>query len=791
MRRFVLAALCCGISLIMGSAQGSEVMANKVAIVMTPFDLSNVRLLDGPFKTAQDTDRAWLLRIDPDRLLYNFRATAGLRTSARPYGGWEAPNCELRGHCLGHYLSACARMFAATGDTVLKQRVDHMVAELAECQTAMPKKGFHKGFLSAYPESLFDRVDAARPVWAPYYTLHKIYAGLLDAHHFCGNAQALAILREMTDWLDGRFGRMNRQAQQKALGDEHGGMAESLAELYARTGEPRYLKLAEAFRHDAVFLPAAAGHDRLTGLHANTQFPKFIGYERIYELTGQPEYHQAARNFWSFVTRDRSFAIGGNSTHESFFPVDKWEEQMKTLIGPETCNTYNMLKLTAQLAAVEPSSAMADFYERALFNHIRSSQHPGDGNFVYYTSLRPGAYRNYSDEEHDFWCCVGTGMENPARYGEAIYGHAPGRIYVNQFIASEVSADKLGGTLRQETTFPAEPRSRLKLKLAAPKEFTIAIRKPGWTGDKPLRVSVNGQSSDLAAAANGYVELTRSWNDGDKVEIELPMRLAIEPLPKSTNFVAVLYGPIVLAGELGRAGMTAADFRGQTIAAAKVAPLDQLPVIIAPSAEEMIKRIEPVAGRPLEFRLKGVAPSGECMLAPFASVYDERYVVYWPIFPDEAAWKAYLDRADSLRPIREKLAKDSVDFILPGDTDNERNHRLHGDKSGHGEAFGRPWRDAQPGGWFQYELKVEHPKGQKLVVTYWGGDVDRVFDVLVNGKKIATQTLQNNQPGEFFDVEYPLPDDLPAGQDRIVVRFQGHSGSRAGGVFGIRVPRGK
>ncbi len=390
MRRFGLAVLFCGMSMIVGSAQcGDDVVPNKVAILMAPFDLTDVRLLDGPFKTAQESDCAWLLRIDPDRLLYNFRATAGLPSSARPYGGWEAPGCEVRGHSLGHYLSACARMFAATGDARLKQRVDHIVAELAECQAAMPKKGFQKGFLSAYPESLFDRVDAAKPVWAPYYTLHKIYAGLLDAHHFCGNVQALAVLRKMTDWLDRRFGRMSREAQQKALGNEHGGMAESLAELYARTGEPRYLKLAEAFRHDAIFLPAAAGQDKLTGLHANTQIPKFIGYQRIYELTGQPEYHRAARNFWTFVARDRSFVIGGNSTHEHFFPLDKWEEQMKTLIGPETCNTYNMLKLTAQLAMVEPSAAMADFYERALFNHIRSSQHPGDGNFVYYTSLRP------------------------------------------------------------------------------------------------------------------------------------------------------------------------------------------------------------------------------------------------------------------------------------------------------------------------------------------------------------------------------------------------------------------
>ncbi len=650
MRGLRLAALFCGMSVCLGAGlSGQDVVPNQVALRMAPFDLTDVRLLDGPFKTAQETDLDWLMRIDPDRLLYNFRITAGLPTSARPYGGWEAPDCELRGHCLGHYLTACARMYAATGDARLNERVHHIVAELAECQAAIPKKGFRKGFLSAYPESLFDRVDAAKRVWAPYYTLHKIYAGLLDAHRYCGDAQALVILREMSEWLDRRFGRLSRAAQQKALGNEHGGMAESLAELYARTGEPRYLKLAEAFRHDAVFLPAAAGQDKLTGLHANTQFPKFIGYERIYELTGRSEYHQAARNFWTFVTRDRSFVIGGNSTHESFIPLDKWEEQMKTLIGPETCNTYNMLKLTAQLAMVEPTSAMADFYERALFNHIRSSQHPGDGDFVYYTSLRPGSYRNYSDQEHDFWCCVGTGMESPARYTEAIYGRAHSRIYVNQFIASELTDRDLGVALRQETAFPAEPRSTFTLKLPAGKELTLAIRKPAWTGKKTLRIAVNGAASELVPDSNGYAELTRAWNNGDRVEVELPMHLAAEPLPKSENFVAFLYGPIVLAGRLGREGLTDADFRGQRPAPAKVARPRQEPAIISPSAEEAIKRIEPVEHRPLEFRLKGLAPPAEVTLEPFASLHDERYAVYWPLFRDEAARKAYLERADSPR----------------------------------------------------------------------------------------------------------------------------------------------
>jgi len=628
--------------------RGVNVVDNKVALAAVPFDLRQVRLLDGPFKTAQETDRGWLMRVDPDRMLHNFRVTAALPSTAIPYGGWENPKGELRGHSMGHYLTACAMMYAATGDAKLKQRVDYIVAELGKCQAAMPARGFTKGFLSAYPQSLFDRVDAAKPVWAPYYTLHKIYAGLLDAHEFCGNTQALEVLRGLTDWLDGRFGKMSHEQQQKALGNEHGGMAESLAEVYARTGEARYLKLAEAFRHDALFNPAAAGQDKLTGLHANTQFPKFIGYERIYELTGNAEYHTAAKNFWTCVARDRSFVIGGNSTHEKFFPVDKWEEQLKTLIGPETCNTYNMLKLTWRLMQAEPSAALADFYERALFNHISSSQHPGDGNFVYYTSIRPGAYRNFSNDDHNFWCCVGTGMENPARFGEAIYASGAETVYVNLFIASQGQASDLGLTLKQETQFPAEPCTRLTLKLAAARTFTLAIRKPGWVAGGPFGVKINGEASKAAPSANGYVELNRQWIDGDKVEIELPMLLTAEMLPGSSKFVAFLYGPMVLAGKLGREGMTDADFRGQKIAQKKVAAMSQVPVFLAASAEEAIKRIKPVAGHPLEFAAKGLAGGiGECTLAPFASFYEERYVLYWPLFRDDAAWKAYAVAGDA------------------------------------------------------------------------------------------------------------------------------------------------
>lgn len=760
-------------------------VSNRVPFAAELFPLSDVRLLDGSFRDAQKTGMGWLLRVDDDRMLHNFRATAGLPSTAKPYGGWEDPKCELRGHSLGHYLSALSTMYAATGDERFKKRLEYLVDELAKCQAAMPAKGYGAGYLSGYPLSLFDRVDNAQPVWAPYYTLHKIYAGLLDAHRFCGNAQSLEILRGMADWLDGRFGQMPREKQQKALGNEHGGMAESIAELYARTGEPRYLKLAESFRHDAVFDPAARVEDKLTGLHANTQFPKFIGYERYYELTGDESHHAAAANFWTFVVRDRSFVIGGNSIHEGFFPVDKWEPQLRSVIGPESCNTYNMLRLTAELSQVAPTAAQGDFYERGLFNHLRSHQHPDDGNFVYYTSLQPGSYRNFSRDDGDFWCCVGTGMETPARYGEAIYGHGADRLFVHQFIASELTWREAGAVVRQETKFPEEPSTHLTLKLEKPRAFAVSIRKPSWAGEG-FAVTVNGGKVDAPVGANGYAEVKREWRDGDRIDVAMPMTLWTERLPHSSNFVAILYGPVVLAGKLGRDGLVDGDFRGQRIDAGKVLPAEQVPTFVGVSPENVLKRIEAMPGKPLHFVAKGLT-TGDCTLAPFASFFEERYTVYWPVFADEADLRAFRDNADPYRELREKLAAGSIDCVLPGDRDHEALHRIHSQKSGNGVFRDRPWRDARDG-WFEYEFTVVPGQPYNLVITYWGGDGgDREFDVLVERKVIASQKLANNKPCEFFEVVHPLTEAMIGKRDKVRVRFEAHPGKIAGGVFGVRI----
>ncbi|HEU5101260.1 MAG TPA: beta-L-arabinofuranosidase domain-containing protein, partial [Roseiflexaceae bacterium] len=431
------------------------------------FDLQQIRLLDGPFKDAMLRDQQFLLQIEPDRLLHNFRVTAGLPSTARPLGGWEAPDSELRGHFLGHYLSACALMYASTSEARFKQRVDQIVAGLAECQNALPTQGYHPGFLSAYPEEFFDRVDRRFPVWAPYYTLHKILAGLVDAYQHCGIAAALHVLENLAGWLQFRVGRLTHEQMQIALDNEPGGINESLLDLYAITGKLEHLALAQAFNHELVLEPLARGEDRLDRMHANTQIPKAIAAAREYELTGDETMRTVAEFFWQRVALHRSYAIGGNSDDELFFPIDRFDQHLSSVTA-ETCNTHNMLKLTRHVFAWQPSAQLMDFYERALFNHILGSQDPETGYMIYFASLKPGHFKVYNTPDDSFWCCTGTGLENHAKYGDTIYFYDADSLFVNLFIASELTWQDKGVFVRQETRFPEQDTTRLTLRCERP-----------------------------------------------------------------------------------------------------------------------------------------------------------------------------------------------------------------------------------------------------------------------------------------------------------------------------------
>ena len=455
----------------------SLLAAEPVPLVARPFPLSAVRLLAGPFAEAQQRNCDVLLQLDPDRLLHMFRVTAGLPSPAEPYGGWEAPQVEVRGHALGHYLSACSLTYAATGDARFKERADHIVAALAECQKALPQQGAHPGYLSAFAESFIDRVEAGQSVWAPWYVLHKIMAGLLDAYQLCDNQQALEVLVKMADWIRFRMDRLTLEQQQAMLRNEFGGMNEILANLYAVTGHPDHLRMARVFDDRFVFDPWARSEDRLDGLHANTQVPKAIGAAREYEVTGEARYLDIARNFWQRVALERSYVIGGHSDREHFFPPAEFARHL----GPETaetCNTYNMLKLTRHLFEVEPSATVMDFYERALYNHILASQDPKRGMFVYLMSLKPGHFKSYSTLDNSFWCCFGTGLENHAKYADTIFSHGADSLYVNLFIPAELDWKEKGLRVRQETQFPAADSIQLRFQAKNPVDLTLQIRRP-------------------------------------------------------------------------------------------------------------------------------------------------------------------------------------------------------------------------------------------------------------------------------------------------------------------------
>lgn len=773
------------------SAPAADVSVAPV-VAAKSFPLTSVRLLDGPFASAVKANRDYLLALDCDRLLAPFLREAGLKLRKPAYGNWESGG--LDGHTAGHYLSALANMIASGADTPereLHRRLDYMIAELDRCQ-----KASGDGYIGGVPASrelwkdvAAGRVEAVNSKWVPWYNLHKTFAGLRDAYLVAGNVKAREILIRYGDWCERVVAGLSDEQMQRMLGQEHGGINESLADIYAITGDEKYLRLARRFNHEAVLDPLMRHEDRLTGLHANTQIPKVIGLERIAALTGDKEADSGARFFWENVTGKRSVAFGGNSVAEHFNDPKDFKGLREHREGPETCNTYNMLRLTEQLFATWPEAAYADYYERALYNHILASINPVTPGYVYFTPIRPDHYRVYSQPDQSFWCCVGTGMENPGKYGEFIYARAEDGLYVNLFIASELSVPELGLTLRQETTFPDEERTQLRLRLKKPSTFRLHLRRPGWLAAAGFTVRINGEPVAVTSTPSSYVRIRREWRDGDRMEIELPMRTTVERLPDGSDWVAILRGPIVLASSAGTndlVGLRADDARMGHVAHGPTVPLDRVPVLLA-SADDLPKHIvaEAAAG-PLNFRLMDVvdpvAPKG-LPLVPFFRLHDARYQMYWQLATkvEQAVRHDRLAREEQAKAAFEAATLDSV---AVGEQQPEVEHDFKG-QSNSGIHEGRRWRDGQ---WFQYTLSVRGEKTVDLVVTYWGGDGGRSFDILADGKLLATQELKAEKPGEFIEKRYAIPADVltAAANGRVTIKFVAKVWV-AGGVFDVRL----
>lgn len=755
-----------------------------------PFDLADVTLLDGPFKAAMGRDTAYLLSLDPDRLLHNFRTEAGLTPKAPIYGGWE--NSGVAGHILGHYLSALSMEYRATGNPHVKQRIDYIVGELALCQE---KNG--GGYVSAIPngKAMFADVkaghgDGVHRGWVPWYTMHKLFAGLRDAYLYAGNTQAKDVLIKLSDWAIVTTANLDDAQWQIMLEQEHGGMNEVLADVYALTGEAKYLALSRRFYQKSVLDPLTLREDHLAGLHGNTQIPKLIGLARLYELTGDPKDKTAAEYFWDRVVHTRTYAIGANTDGEHFGQPNKLSASLSDSTA-ETCNTYNMLKLTRHLFEWKPTAEYADFYERALYNHILASQDPVRGMMTYYVSLKPGHFKTYSSPTESFWCCVGTGMENHVKYGDSVYFHDTHSLYVNLFIPSVLKWREKGLTVHQETRFPESDTTHLTLTCAKPTPLALKVRYPSWAHG--MTIAVNGQPQTVGGKPGSYVTVNRTWHSGDRLDIRLPMSLHTEAMPDDPTKIAILYGPLVLAGQLGSDGIKAPMPYATNDQGAYFHVSDpRVPVLIPPD-KPLTSWIKPVPGQPLTFRTIGAAQPHEVGLKPFYSTYFERYTVYWDTFTPET-WRLHEAAYQAAQEEKRDLESRTVDEFHPGEQQSEHDHALQSEKSatGDGPDGGPHWRDASDGGGFAFTLKTLPDAPQDLVCTYWGGEEgNRVFDLLVDGTKIGTQSLHEDKPGQYFDVAYPIPAELVAGKSSVTVRLQAHPGAMAGGLFECRVVRRK
>jgi hypothetical protein len=589
----------------------------KVDWKVMPFPLKQVRLGDGPCKIAMEADRQFLHSLPADRLLHTFRLNAGFSSSAEPLGGWEKPDCELRGHYAGgHYLSAAALMYASSGDEDLKKNATAIVTELGKCQATLKS-----GYLSAFPVEFFDRLREREQVWAPFYTVHKIMAGLLDMYSYCGDEQALDMAQKMAAWTDLYTESLSYEHMQRVLGTEFGGMGESLSNLYAITGKQDYLEVAQRFDKKRFFDPLAEHRDELKGLHVNTHIPQVIAAARYYELTGQRRYRDIAEYFWDEVVSERSYCTGGTSNREGW---NSDPGKLSTELGPDTtecCCAYNMMKLTRHLFGWTADPRLMDYYERTLFNHRLGTINPEDGTMMYYLPLASGYWKTFGKPLDAFWCCTGTGSEEYAKLADTIYFHDDDSLYVNLYIDSLLDWTEKNLKIKQSTRFPEEQGTTITVTADRPTQLAIKLRIPYWT--EGGSVKVNGVAIPAFSSPSSYLTLNRVWKTGDKIELNLPMRLHNDVMPDDETMQAVMYGPLVLAGRFDAVNKDQSyGTYGPRGTQGKV------PDLVAKSFD-VASCIEPDPKQPLTFR--AVGQSEPINLAPLNQIIHERYAVYWKV----------------------------------------------------------------------------------------------------------------------------------------------------------------
>lgn len=780
-------------------------------IQANPLDLTKVRLLGGALKHAQDLDAQYLLELEPDRMMAGYRLRAGLEPKAKGYGGWDDVNSrQLTGHIAGHYLSAVSLMYAATGDARFKERADYLVKEMKEVQD---KRG--NGYLGALMdgqgvdgEKLFEQVSQGNirsggfdlnGLWSPWYTLHKTYAGLRDAYRFAGNKTALEVEIKFAAWAEGIMSKMTDVQVQRMLNTEFGGMNEIFVDLYADTGDARWLKLSYKFEHESFIEPLMRHQDNLDGKHGNTQIPKLIGSADRFAYTGQAGDIEAAAFFWDRVVQHHSYATGGDGRDEYFGPADALGDRVDGRTA-ESCNVYNMLKLTRRLFALRPDAFYADFQERALFNHILASIDPNDGRTCYMVPVGRGVQHEYQDMFESFTCCVGSGMESHALHADGIYYESGDKLYVNLYAPSTAEWTAMGVKLAVETDFPEGESVTIRLTVQSPKEFTLALRKPYWVGEGFV-VKVNGTAveeqgqnrgrmgrpTDPFPKSGSFVDVRRVWNTGDTVAISLPKTLRTEPTPDNPQRVAILWGPLVLAADMG----PEREFgRGR---GRRTEPT--IPVLVA-ADRPVSEWLKPMTGQPGCFRTDGICRATDAQnvadvnFVPFYRLHRRTYAIYWDLFTP-AAWDQKKAEYAAEQERQRKLKEATVAYAQPGEMQPERDFNYQaGDRIQPVRVQGRPGRRSSS--WLSFDMPVEEGHPMAILATYYSDERRRgeaIFEVLVDGQPIGRQTVERTSPARFFDVEYPIPADLVKGKEKVTVRFQAVAGNEVATVFGVRMIR--
>jgi uncharacterized protein len=756
----------------------ARIIVNPVASIKAyVFNMRDVKLLDGsPFKTAMEKDAAYLLILEPDRLLYRFYRNAGLPTKGEIYGGWESEG--VSGHTLGHYLSACALSYSNTGNAEFKNRVDHIVSELARCQQARKT-----GYVGAIPneDTLWARVSRGEikssgfdlnGAWSPWYTVHKVMAGLVDAYLYCDNQQALNVVTGMADWTESVMKNLTEEQRIRMLNCEYGGMQDVLSNIYSISGNKKYLDLSYKFDDEFIMGQLAKGIDPMAGKHSNTNVPKAIGAARRYELTGNQKDHKIATFFWQILALHQAYVIGGNSNYEYLGEADKLNDRLSDNTC-ETCNSYNMLKLTRHLFAWEPDSKLYDFYERTLYNHILSSQNPENGMMCYFTPLRMGTHKEFSDKFNTFTCCVGSGMENHSKYVEAIYSETSGGdLFINMFIPSELNWRSRSTIVKLETGFPYDNKVTASLSIKKSQTFSILVRQPSWAKGV-IAITVNGKSVKTVQNASGYAEINRKWKNNDKVEITLPMDLHSESMPDNPNRVAFLYGPIVLAADLGDSMPD---------------PVFGTPVLLTDN-QNIKEWLNPVDLKTLTFETKGIGQPKDISLKPFYTLYNKYYSVYFDFFTKEG-WLARRTEYEADKKRQQLIEERTIDNFRIGEMQPERDHNLVATEKSYVDiALGRTGREARRDNNFIYTMKVNPGTPNILLLTYIGDDRDRKFDVLADGVKIACVEWNGGTTGKFYDFEYVIPADIIGNKTSVTIKIDANYGRTAGRIFGCRILR--